>query len=107
MQLVPLQPGGGKGGSATKPATVERTTFRKAKDDEGYQAELARRRAAKQAEARHLDNLVAHLSGGGAGTRPVLLVDGYNVCGCDEGAAAGLPFKDFFMVGLYKLNAGR
>ena len=90
-------PGGGKGGSATKPATVERTTFRKTKDD-AYQEELARRRAAKQAEARHMDNLKAHPRGVG-GAPPVLLVDGYNICGCDEGAAAGLPFKDFFKSG--------
>lgn len=90
-------PGGGKGGSATKPATVERTTFRKTKDD-AYQEELARRRAAKQAEARHLDNLKAHPRGG-KGAPPVLLVDGYNICGCDEAAAAGLPLKALFMAG--------
>jgi hypothetical protein len=62
----PGGPGGGKGGSATKPTTAERTGFRKTKDDAGYQDELARRRAAKQAEARHLDNLRAHPPGKGA-----------------------------------------
>ena len=29
----------------------------------------------------------------GSGAPPVLLVDGYNICGCEEGAAAGLPLK--------------
>lgn len=88
-------PGGGKGGAAAKPATVEKTGFRRVKDD-AYQEELARRRAAKQAEARHLQNLKAH---SGRGKPPVLIVDGYNICGCDEGAAAGLPLKDAFLSG--------
>ena len=88
-------PGGGKGGAAAKPATVEKTGFRRVKDD-AYQEELARRRAAKQAEARHLQNLKAF---GGRGKPPVLIVDGYNICGCDEGAAAGLPLKDAFLSG--------
>ena len=30
---------------------------------------------------------------------PVLIVDGYNICGCDEGAAAGLTLKDAFLSG--------
>ena len=88
-------PGGGKGGAAAKPATVEKTGFRRVKDD-AYQEELARRRAAKQAEARHLQNLKAF---GGRGKPPVLIVDGYNICGCDEGAAAGLTLKDAFLSG--------
>lgn len=91
-------PGGGgrgKGGGTVKSATVERTGFRKTKDD-AYQEELARRRAAKQSEARHLDSLKAFT---GKGAPPVLLVDGYNICGCEEGAAAGLPLKDFFKSG--------
>jgi len=48
--------GGGNSGGLTKPATIDRVGFRKTKDD-AYNEELARRRAAKQAEARHLDNL--------------------------------------------------
>jgi len=95
--------GGGSGGGNTsnsggppKPGVVEKTTYRKTKDDT-YQEELARRRAEKQAEARHLDNLKAHPAG--RGTPPVLLVDGYNVCGCDEGAAAGLGLKELFVAG--------
>ena len=51
--------GGPKGG------TVEKTGFRKTKDD-AYQEELARRRAAKQAEARHLETLKSFR---GAGAR--------------------------------------
>ena len=47
---------GPKGGSAVNKATVEKSTFRKTKDD-AYQEELARRRAAKQAEARHMETL--------------------------------------------------
>eukprot|EP00982_Pelagococcus_subviridis_P003150 24097-Pelagococcus_subviridis.AAC.1 len=86
-----------KGGSAAKPATVERTGFRKTKD-EAYQEELARRRAAKQAEARHLASLKSHPLGA-RGAPPVLLVDGYNVCGCDEGEERGLPLKKLFLEG--------
>ena len=81
--------GGPKGG------TVEKTGFRKTKDD-AYQEELARRRAAKQAEARHLETLKSFR---GAGAPPTLIVDGYNVCGCDEGEKAGLGLKEAFMAG--------
>ena len=87
-------PGGGKGGAAAKPATVEKTGFRRVKDD-AYQEELAPPRGE---------------AGGGAPPAksqslrrqrqtPVLIVDGYNICGCDEGAAAGLPLKDAFLSG--------
>ena len=81
--------GGPKGG------TVEKTGFRKTKDD-AYQEELARRRAAKQAEARHLETLKSFR---GAGAPPTLIVDGYNVCGCDEGEKAGLGLREAFMAG--------
>ena len=81
--------GGPKGG------TVGKTGFRKTKDD-AYQEELARRRAAKQAEARHLETLKSFR---GAGAPPTLIVDGYNVCGCDEGEKAGLGLKEAFMAG--------
>ena len=74
---------------------MEKTGFRKTKDD-AYQEELARRRAAKQAEARHLETLKSFR---GAGAPPTLIVDGYNVCGCDEGEKAGLGLKEAFMAG--------
>jgi len=87
---------GPKGGSAVNnKGTVEKTGFRKTKDD-AYQEELARRRAAKQAEARHLETLKSFR---GAGAPPTLIVDGYNVCGCDEGEKAGLGLKEAFMAG--------
>jgi predicted RNA-binding protein with PIN domain len=84
---------GTKGGAKTN--TVEKTAFRKTKDD-AYQEELARRRAAKQAEARHVETLQSRE---GTGAPPTLLVDGYNVCGCDEGFDAGLGLKEAFMNG--------
>lgn len=86
---------GPKGGSAVNKATVEKSTFRKTKDD-AYQEELARRRAAKQAEARHMETLKSFK---GSGAPPTLIVDGYNVCGCEEGARAGLGMKEAFMAG--------
>jgi predicted RNA-binding protein with PIN domain len=87
---------GPKGGSAVNnKGTVGKTGFRKTKDD-AYQEELARRRAAKQAEARHLETLKSFR---GAGAPPTLIVDGYNVCGCDEGEKAGLGLKEAFMAG--------
>ena len=85
-----------KGGSAAhNKGTVERSAFRKTKDD-AYQEELARRRAAKRAEARRLETLQSFR---GAGAPPTLIVDGYNVCGCDEGAKAGLGLKEPFAAG--------
>ena len=85
-----------KGGSAVNnKGTVEKSAFRKTKDD-AYQEELARRRAAKRAEARHLETLKSFR---GVGAPPTLIVDGYNVCGCDEGAKAGLGLKEAFAAG--------
>jgi predicted RNA-binding protein with PIN domain len=79
-------PGGGRAG-APRPNTVERQSFRKPRDEDAYQAELARRRAEARADAKRVERLKAH---GGVGAPPVLLVDGYNVCGCDEGARPGM-----------------
>ena len=79
-------PGGGTSG-APRPNTVERQSFRKPRDEDAYQAELARRRAEARADAKRVERLKAH---GGVGAPPVLLVDGYNVCGCDEGARPGM-----------------
>ena len=86
-------PGGGKGGAAAKPATVEKTGFRRVKDD-AYQEELARRRAAKQAEARHLQNLAF----GGRGKPPSSSSTDTTSAAATR-AAAGLPLKDAFLSG--------
>jgi hypothetical protein len=88
-------PGGGKAGTAVvRRASVEKNTFRKTKDD-AYQEELARRRRAAQAEVRHQNTLESF---GGIGAAPVLLVDGYNVCACDEGETFS-DMKQAFMAG--------
>ena len=85
---TPSRPAPGSGTSgAPRPNTVERQSFRKPRDEDAYQAELARRRAEARADAKRVERLKAH---GGVGAPPVLLVDGYNVCGCDEGARPGM-----------------
>ena len=78
-------------------STIEKpTTYRKTKDD-AYHEELARRRAAKQAEARHLQHLKSFK---GVGSPPTLLVDGYNVCASDEGEEiGGLGMREAFLAG--------
>lgn len=88
-------PGGGKAGTAVvRRASVEKNTFRKTKED-AYQEELARRRRAAQAEVRHQNTLESFR---GIGAAPVLLVDGYNVCACDEGETFS-DMKQAFMAG--------
>ena len=85
---TPSRPAPGSGTSgAPRPNTVERQSFRKPRDEDAYQAELARRRAEARADAKRVERLKAH---GGVDAPPVLLVDGYNVCGCDEGARPGM-----------------
>ena len=49
--------------------------------DRAYEQELARRRLEKKKEARLASELRAH---SGAGVPPLLLVDGYNICGLEE-----------------------
>jgi len=49
--------------------------------DRAYEQELARRRLEKKKEARLASELRAH---SGAGSPPLLLVDGYNICGLEE-----------------------
>ena len=77
-----------------KTGSPERTAFRKSKESD-YQQELRQRRKTKQEELRaNMD-----MAGIRDTIRPTLLVDGYNICGCDEGAAAGLPLKQLFLSG--------
>ena len=100
-----LNNGGGGGGTSGGPRpgkgavlnknsqAPERTSFRKVKDNT-YQEELARRRAEKQKEAHYLSTLNIY---GGGGVPPLLLVDGYNVCGVEQGGIEGL--RALFMAG--------
>ena len=78
-----------------KAGFAERTAFRKPKEFD-YQQELSRRRKTKQLGEHHVEDAS---SGTRDATRPTLLVDGYNICGCDEGAAAGLPLQQLFHSG--------
>ncbi|CEF97252.1 Protein of unknown function DUF901 [Ostreococcus tauri] len=74
---------GGGGGAGTRGRTTDKAegaAFRPARDG-AYEAELRRRRGEARAEARRVGELEAY---GGVGTAPVLLIDGYNVCGLGE-----------------------
>ena len=72
----------GTRGTSAKPIEGARQNGAGGARDRAYEAELARRRAEKKREAR-LRGELERFSGGGEA--PLLLVDGYNVCGL-EGA---------------------
>ena len=72
----------GTRGTSAKPIEGARQNGAGGARDRAYEAELARRRAEKKREAR-LRSELERFSGGGE--PPLLLVDGYNVCGL-EGA---------------------
>ena len=74
--------GRGTSGTSAKPIEGGRRKGADGTRDRTYEAELARRRAEKKREAR-LRSELERFSGGGE--PPLLLVDGYNVCGL-EGA---------------------
>lgn len=71
--------GASTSGRVGKP--IDGAAFRPERD-RAYEAELQRRRAEARAEARNVGGLERYAGGGAA---PLLLIDGYNVCGLDEG----------------------
>ena len=78
------------GKTSTHPQSLERSGYRKVKEDARYQEELAQRKAAKRAEA-HTKTLDS--------SRPTILVDGYNICGCAEGNDVAVQLKQLFQAG--------
>ena len=78
------------GKTSTHPQSLERSGYRKVKEDARYQEELAQRKAAKRAEA-HTKTLNS--------SRPTILVDGYNICGCAEGNDVAVQLKQLVQAG--------
>ena len=79
--------------ASTNSKEIERSGYRKSKDDVSYQEELAQRKAAKQPKAQETHTKSVYSS------HPILLVDGYNICGCAVDTVVGAQLKQLFQNG--------